>query len=84
MTPMLERLAHRLAEWRGCEPWERLDDEVREYQAGIVRAALQELREPDEAMSLAGDLAQCSCIGCSCDCDTIFRAMIDAALGDSP
>ncbi|HYF35513.1 MAG TPA: hypothetical protein VD994_09510 [Prosthecobacter sp.] len=83
MTPMLERLARRLAEWRGCEPWERLDDEVREYQAGIVRALLQELREPDEAM-----------LGAACRELTrgllpsalkfAWQAGIDAALGDSP
>ena len=61
MTPMLERLAR--AAWVRSHvmnmpgSWERMSDEHREEWRGIVRAVLQELREPDEAMLKASLIA---------------------------
>lgn len=71
-----------------------MDDAVSEFETGrvaavpystaqgqaMVRAVIEALREPTEAMDRAGNRATCSDIRCTCEETQIYRAYIDAAL----
>ncbi len=71
------------------DPWEKLSDAGREHWIASQRAAIAAMREPTEAILVAGvkaTISRCFC-GQSAhpDCDdmeTGWRAMIDAALAE--
>lgn len=46
----------------------------------LVRAVIEAMREPTEAMDRAGNRATCSDIRCTCEETQIYRAYIDEAL----
>lgn len=50
-----------------------------EYAA---RAAIEAMRDPTEAMRIAGDAKLCTCTGCDCDESLIYGAMISQALNE--
>ena len=83
MTSMLERMAR--AFWDADEvaarydPWNQLPKTVRDGITRRMAAALDVLREPDEAMLDAGKCGYG--VGYTHDVEVAFQAMIDAAKG---
>lgn len=82
---MIERVARRLF-WqhdgkyaeRGMPTWESLDDLTRDSFLKDARAAIDEMREPTDAMVEAGDKDTRDWASA----ETAYRAMIDAAISD--
>lgn len=75
MTSMIERAARAIYEGRngsGCKPWSRLTQAHREPYLADVRAAIEAMRDPTDAMidiGVDGD-----------DAVDIYQSMLDTAL----
>ena len=76
MTTMIERVARAMAKAASPLPWEMGDEEWRNDVRTKARAAIEAMREPDEAMLVAGVNFRER----NARTEQIWQAMIDEAL----
>ncbi|WP_454627007.1 hypothetical protein [Bradyrhizobium cenepequi] len=82
MSEIIERVARSIYEKRngaGCKPWSIQTKAHKGPYLDDARAAIEAMREPTEAMRLAGELAPFDC-----SAEETWTAMIGAALTAAP